>query len=56
MLRNPNFLYKSFHECKDYLIFFTYASYLHALAATESCMHRAGLTETRSSRPILTLA
>jgi len=23
MLRNPNLLYKSFHECKDYSIYFT---------------------------------
>jgi len=33
MLRNPNFLYKSYHKCKDYLIFFTYGIFLHVLAA-----------------------
>jgi hypothetical protein len=52
MLRIPNFLYKSFHECKDYSIFFTYDTLLHALAATESCMHRAGFTGTRSHPPL----
>jgi len=39
MLRNPNFLYKSFHECKDYSIFFTYGTLLHALAATRKAIN-----------------
>jgi hypothetical protein len=57
MLRNPNFLYKSFHECKDYSIFFTYDTLLHALAANGK-LHapcppaggQAGFSKTRSHR------